>query len=57
MAILAAILTDPLTAETAFLACLEGELGGTGSEVVDVAVVFVAAAAAEVPRPTETDRC
>lgn len=53
-AILAAMLTDPLTG-VAFLAWREGELGGTGSAVVDVAVVFVAAA--EVPRPTDTERC
>ena len=54
LTILAAMLTEPLTG-TAFLEWREGELGGTGSEVVDVAVVFVPAA--EVPRPTETERC
>lgn len=48
--------TEPLTGAAFLAAWREGELGGTGRAVVEDAVVFVAAAA-EVPRPTETERC
>ena len=52
----AAMFTEPLTGAAFLAAWREGELGGTGRAVVEEAVVFVAAAA-EVPRPTETERC